>query len=69
MNLLKKINALPAAPVYNENIGNEYKFVNWDYSVNGGNPFLTYTPITGDTVLYAQKVSSEAAGSEYHVMK
>ena len=64
----EKNNALPAAPVYNENIGNEYKFVNWDYSVNGGNPFLTYTPITGDTVLYAQKVSSEAAGSEYHVM-
>lgn len=64
----EKNNALPAAPVYNKNIGNEYKFVNWDYSVNGGNPFLTYTPITGDTVLYAQKVSSEAAGSEYHVM-
>ena len=60
-------NALPSDPVYSVP-GSEYKFVNWDKSVSGGDPFLTYLPITEDTAVYAQKVSAETSGTVFHVI-
>ena len=48
---------------------NDYQFVSWDYGVRGGYPFRYTDTIQDDTVVYAQKVSSEdVAGSEFHVM-
>lgn len=59
-------NEMPADPVYGN--GSQYQFVNWDHSVGGGDPFLPYEPISDDTILYAQKTSSGATGTEYHLM-
>ena len=45
-----------------------YVFTNWDKNVNGGDPFLPSEIISDDTVVYAQKTSTDAGGTEFHVM-
>jgi len=45
-----------------------YVFTNWDKNVNGGYPFLPSEIISDDTVVYAQKTSTDAGGTEFHVM-
>ena len=45
-----------------------YVFTNWDKNVNGGAPFLPSEIISDDTVVYAQKTSTDAGGTEFHVM-
>ena len=45
-----------------------YVFTNWDKNVNGGDPFLPGEIISDDTVVYAQKTSTDAGGTEFHVM-
>lgn len=47
----------------------KYVFTNWDKSVDGGDPFLPYDPVTDHTVVYAQKTSTSGyGGTEYHAM-
>ena len=44
-----------------------YQFVAWTDEYDGGKPFIETTPVTEDTVVYAQKTLSTNA-SEIHVM-
>ena len=55
---------MPADPKYPNTT---YQFVAWTDGYDGGKPFIETTPVTEDTVVYAQKTLSTKA-SEIHVM-
>lgn len=62
------IGKLPDPPIYDENVANEYKFVNWEidsWKGDGatGEAFLPTTIVDKDMTVYAHKVSSELGGT------
>ena len=57
---------MPKDPTYPEHLYLE--FTGWTEGYNGGKPFLYNTPVTGDTVVYAQKKSTTNISSEIHVI-
>ena len=56
---------MPQNPEYDST---DYVFASWTVGYDGGQPFLSTTPVTGDTVVYAQKVYQSSKQTEIHVM-